>query len=230
MFFITGDTHGEYARFLKGCIPFIETMNNRDYLFISGDFGFVSKSNKEKIMILDELEKLPFTLLFVDGNHEHFHDLNSFDIEEYCGGKIHRIRKNIIHLMRSQVYTIEGKTIFTMGGGYSLDEKQRIEGLDYFKEEMPSDEEYDEALLNLKKHNNKVDYIISHSANERTIWYMKSPHRKELQLNSFLQYIEETVTYKHWYFGHFHLDKDLTDKQTVLWFDIRDIETNKSVL
>ena len=230
MFYITGDTHGEYARFLKGCIPFIDTMNRHDYLFICGDFGFVSKSNKDKIALLDKLEQLPFTILFVDGNHEHFHDLNSFSVEEYCGGKIHRIRKNIIHLMRSQVFTIEGKTILTMGGGYSLDKNQRIEGLDYFKEEMPSDEEYKEALINLKNHNNQVDYIISHSANEKTIWYMKTPHIKERQLNSFLQYIDETVTYKHWYFGHFHLDKDITEKQTVLWFDIRNMETNKSVL
>ncbi len=230
MFYITGDTHGEYARFLEGCIPFIETMNSQDYLFICGDFGFVSKTDKNKIAILDTLEKLPFTILFVDGNHEHFHDLNSFDIEEYCGGKIHRIRKNIIHLMRSQVFTIEGLKIFTMGGGYSLDEKRRIEGFDYFKEEMPSEEEYEEAIKNLNRHNNQVDYIITHTTNEKTIWYMSRPHIKEIQLNSFLQYIDETVTYKHWYFGHFHLDKDITDKQSVLWFDIRDMKTNKSVL
>lgn len=230
MFYITGDTHNEYARFQKGCIPFINIMNSHDYLFICGDFGFVSKTDKNKIKVLDELEKLPFTILFVDGNHEHFYDLNSFETEEYCGGKIHRIRKNIIHLMRSQVFTIEGIKIFTMGGGYSLDEERRIEGFDYFKEEMPSDEEYKEAIENLNKHNNQVDYIITHTINEKTIWYIGRPHIKELPFNSFLQYIEETVNYKHWYFGHFHLDKDINDKQSVLWFDIKDMLTNKNVL
>ena len=36
-------------------------------------------------------------------------------------GKVQRIRPSVIHLMRGQVYEIEGKTFFTMGGGSSHD-------------------------------------------------------------------------------------------------------------
>ena len=32
------------------------------------------------------------------------------------GGKVHKIRPSVIHLMRGQVFELEGKKIFTFGG------------------------------------------------------------------------------------------------------------------
>ena len=74
------------------------------------------------------LSELPYTILFVDGNHENFDRLLSeFPIEDWNGGKVHKIRPNIIHLMRGHVFEIEGKRIFAMGGGYSVDKYMRRE-------------------------------------------------------------------------------------------------------
>ena len=36
------------------------------------------------------------------------------------GGKVHRIRPHVLHLMRGQVFDIEGHTFFTMGGVKSV--------------------------------------------------------------------------------------------------------------
>lgn len=55
-----------------------------------------------------------FTTLFVDGNHENHALLDTFPVEEWHGGKIHRIKPSVIHLMRGQVFEIDGKNIFTM--------------------------------------------------------------------------------------------------------------------
>lgn len=31
---------------------------------------------------------------------------------------------------------------------------------------------------------------------------------------------EDQVEYKHWYFGHYHIDEKVADKKTALYFDI----------
>ena len=73
--------------------------------------------------------ELPFSVLFVDGNHENFDLLNSYPVEIWKGGKVHRVKPNITHLMRGQVFEIEGKTIFTFGGATSIDRDFRTEGM-----------------------------------------------------------------------------------------------------
>ncbi|MDE6060893.1 MAG: metallophosphoesterase, partial [Clostridia bacterium] len=121
MIYVTGDTHGlqdfyklhifagEHPEFTKD-----------DYVIIAGDCGAVW-SDRDLVADLRYYTELPFTVLFVDGNHENFDLLNSFPIEIWKGGKVHKIRQNLIHLMRGQVFEIDGKTIFTFGGATSID-------------------------------------------------------------------------------------------------------------
>lgn len=75
------------------------------------------------------LNDRPFTTLFVDGNHEIFDLLNAYPVENWHGGKIHRIAPSIIHLMRGQLFDIEGKSFFTMGGAESHDREFRTIGI-----------------------------------------------------------------------------------------------------
>lgn len=77
----------------------------------------------------DFLNEQEYTVLFIDGNHENFDKLNSYSVETWCSGKVHKIRNNAIHLMRDEVYCIEGYLIFVMGGGYSIDKYLRTEGV-----------------------------------------------------------------------------------------------------
>lgn len=46
-----------------------------------------------------------------------------------------------MHLMRGQVYDIDGYRIFTMGGAASTDCLYWKEGVNWWQEEMPSEEE-----------------------------------------------------------------------------------------
>ena len=70
---------------------------------------------------MDWLERLPFTLAFVDGNHENYDAIESYHVEEWHGGKIQRIRPHVLHLMRGQIFELEGYRFFTMGGARSHD-------------------------------------------------------------------------------------------------------------
>lgn len=224
MIYVTGDTHGNID-FLKLHI-FAENnpeLTRDDYVIIAGDFGGIwSEFTMDRT--LTPYEKLPFTVLFVDGNHENFDIINSFPIEKWMGGKIHRIRPNIIHLMRGQVFTLEGKTIFTFGGATSIDKFMRRENISWWAAELPTGKEVEEGISNLEKYNNQVDYIITHSCDERALYYppLKDPYQsmKIFPENRILSIFTDTVKFKHWYFGHFHMDAQLNEEKTVLYQDI----------
>ncbi len=47
-------------------------MTKDDYMIVCGDFGGVWFGDKRDNAQLDELEQLPFTVLFVGGNHENY--------------------------------------------------------------------------------------------------------------------------------------------------------------
>lgn len=224
MIYITGDTHGEVSRFEEICEQY--RLNRNDMLIVAGDFGCIFGQGRRDEQKLDALVKLPYTILFIDGNHECFPEIFSYPEEIWNGGRVHRIRTNILHLMRGQVFDIDGTSIFTMGGGYSIDETYRIPGRSWWSEEMPGDEEYAEAWRNLAAHGNRVDVIISHAAPEETMQMFvqtgEISHRylQEGRLNAFLEDVCQTVAHKHYYFGHMHLDKQLFRNQTALYYDV----------
>lgn len=221
MIYVTGDTHGN-INFSKLIFFANEHQNltKNDYVIIAGDFGAVW----DKETLIEDLtpyQKLPFTILFVDGNHENFDMLNKYPVEMWNGGKVHKIKDDIIHLMRGQVFELEGKKIFTFGGATSIDRYRRQEGISWWEQEKPDYLDLQEAIDNLKMHNNEVDIIITHSCDEKALYY--SPLRtRTLQMgiypeNQLLSYFEENVKYNHWYFGHYHLDGDLNESKTVLF-------------
>lgn len=160
---------------------------------------------------------------WVDGNHENHDWIDSLPVTVWNGGKVHKITDNCYHLMRGQVYTIEGRTFFTMGGADSIDKQWRVEGLTWWRREMPSWEEYNEALDNLVEHNNKVDYIITHAAPDN-ILYQINPRFTQDNLTHFLYEIEKNIEFKHWYFGHYHDQIEFKDgKHTLLYLDTKKI-------
>ena len=71
-------------------------MTRDDYVIIRGDFSGVWDGSKKEKRNLDWLESLPFTTLFVSGNHENFDRLARYPVEEWCGGKVQRIRPHVL--------------------------------------------------------------------------------------------------------------------------------------
>lgn len=215
---ITGDTHGERARFSQ-----LVAENKGETLIIAGDCGLIFLDDAEERAFLDELEKEDITLCFADGNHENFDALNAYPVEKWKGGNVHRIRNNIFHLMRGQIFRIEGQSIFVMGGAYSRDRAMRTEGLSYWRAELPSREEYEEAARNLALHRFSVDYIISHTAPREIIRRMGrqlDPH--DAELTGFLEWIMYETEYKEWFFGHWHTEKTVGNHRA-LWFDVVEV-------
>ena len=143
-------------------------------------------------------------------------------ISDWNGGKVHFIRENVIHLMRGQVFNINGKKIFTFGGADSIDKQHRVEGKSWWKREMPSNAEYEEGLDNLEKHNYKIDVIISHDCSERVFEkLMAGLWVKSLtSINKYFEVLEEKLIFKKWYFGHYHEDRNIDNKHRLIYNDI----------
>ena len=121
MIYATGDLHGNALRFQPEYFPEQAKMTKDDYMIVCGDFGCIWNGDKSDDPQLDRLEALPFTVLFVDGNHENFDALNEYPVEQWHGGKVHKIRPHVIHLMRGQAFELQGRMFFTMGGAQSHD-------------------------------------------------------------------------------------------------------------
>lgn len=122
MVYITGDCHADWTKFSTENFPEQKDMTRDDFVIVCGDFGIWHDNNTEQWW-LKWLEEKNFTLLFVDGNHENFDRLYSdeFEIVDFHGGKAHKIRENVYHLMRGYVFEICGKKFFAFGGASSHD-------------------------------------------------------------------------------------------------------------
>lgn len=221
MIYFTGDTHGEVTRFRDFLNYGEANWTADDTLIICGDFGYLLKNDVREHLFLNELAKRPYTICFCDGNHENFPAIYEYPVKEWNGGKVHEIRPNILHLMRGQIFTVEGKKIFAMGGAYSRDKAMRRAGYSWWSEELPTNEEYKEAAANLKAHDFKVDYIVSHTAPTEIICRVGwTPDIHDAELTGFLEWVMHETEYQKWFFGHLHIDEEIYGKHRALSFDV----------
>lgn len=223
-FVVTGDTHAtlDIGKLIKFFAEHEGEYSKDDYLIICGDVGVCGFSAQREAETRKVLRNLPVTTLFVDGNHENFESLNSYGIDEWNGGKVHFIEDDIIHLMRGQVYDIDGTSFFTFGGAYSIDRMYRTAGISWFPEEIPSQEEYEEGWKNLEKANFQVDYILSHTGPREVVAAMGYGEMSddEVELRKYLQQVVEETDFKMHFFGHFHDDTTVEDVFRCLYDDV----------
>ena len=224
MVFVTGDTHIpiDIHKFTTRRFPEQQILSSDDFMVICGDFGGVWDGSNEEKYWQKWLNEKKFTTLFIDGNHENFHMLNEYPVSEKFGGKVHQLSDKIFHLMRGEIFTIDDRKIFCMGGASSHDKEYRIPNVSWWEEELPSTKEYENALTNLDKHDWTVDFVFTHCAPKKTQalmanWYENDP------LTSFLQIVDDGLRYKKWYFGHYHRDEEVDVKHTALYQTIMQI-------
>lgn len=245
--YITGDTHGQTDNDKLYSKNFDEgkSLTKDDLVIICGDFGLLWKNipDKEELYWTKWYNEKPWTTLFVDGNHENHYRLSQLSIIEKFGGKVSVISDSIFHLKRGEIYTINGKTFFCMGGAKSVDD-ERVEGISIWREEIPCYSEMDYAIKNLEKYDNKVDYIIAHTFPRQIIAKLalalkvdiSQMHENEINkfVNNFTEdlykrFLDPTarflsevcsrVQFERYFGGHFHVDM-IFDKYTILFDDI----------
>ena len=216
MIFITGDTHGDID--YKKLLSLKEkNLSYDDYLIICGDAG-ICWSPQILEYHLNLYRDIGCTILFIDGNHENFEMLNSFPLVEFHNALMHQIDKHIFHILRGEILVLENISFLCVGGAVSIDKMYRTPYISWWPEEEITYHDIDNALSNLEKVNNNVDYVITHCCDTHTV--IKAFGFRRDACTDQLTFIDKVVEYKHWYFGHYHFDREINDKKTCLYQQI----------
>ena len=255
--YVTGDIHSEPDRFNMENFPEQKELTRDDYMIICGDFGLVwaeDKESKRETWWLDWLEDKNYTTLFVDGNHENFTRLNSLPVEEWHGGRVHKVREHIIHLMRGEMFDLGGKKIFAFGGarshdidGFATDSAlkrdytagilqpddpllydkikilrrtnccARIEKVSWWRAEMPTRLEMMHGMQTLKANGMKADFIVSHDGPSSSLAILGGGLLPPDPLTEYLEKVKQKTAYGKWFFGHHHVDREITEKDFVVY-------------
>jgi len=148
--------------------------------------------------------------------------------------------------MRGQVFDFGGLAWFTMGGAASHDiqdgildpaapdfERQywlmrrmrsmfRVKGVSWWEEEMPSLEEYQEALANLERVNWTVDCVLTHCAPSGVVQEINPSYGTD-ELTDFLEMVSQRCKFAYWFFGHYHENRIIDQKYILQWEKISEL-------
>lgn len=219
MIYITSDTHipNDMTKISADRFSRRLGVTEKDYLLICGDFGGVWAGDGTERYWLNWLDQKPFTTLFIDGNHENHRRLAAeFPTISFHGGLAHQITNHVFHLMRGCVFHVDGVSLFTMGGASSHDRAWRTEGVDWWPEELPNEAEYARALDTLDHCGWNVDYVVTHCA-PTDIQQEHFPSYPPNALTDFLAQLDQRLSYRKWFFGHYHCDRDVDSKHICLY-------------
>lgn len=231
--YVTGDLHGTdgygRVRFSTRKWPLGKDLTRDDTVIVCGDFGYVWDGSNTDTYWLDWLESKPWTTCFCDGNHENHALLAQMATREWHGGLVGEVRPHVLHLKRGEIFEIEGKRIFVMGGARSHDIEWREEGVSWWPEEMPSEAEIAHAREGLDRVDWKVDYIISHDAPvslaDELCFECNRDFDPNDRLQNFLEEVNQKASFTTWFFGHYHDDEWRDAKHRLMYFNIVPIET-----
>lgn len=222
---IIGDCHGSLEN-LERVQNKYSDLTKSDYVIVCGDFGFIFRKEKDQLerYHLNKINGYSFTTLFILGNHENFTRFEDYPVEEWHGGRVHKMGKSIFHLMNGEIYEIGEKRFFCFGGAQSPDRAYRVPYKTWWPEEVPTKEEYDNAITNLKEINFSPDYIITHAMPDFFIKELYGgraiPDKVSFMLNDFLC----QCTYQKWYCGHYHIDARIRDNFQICFKRIYEVE------
>lgn len=220
MVYITGDMHGDLSRFQSKAF---RALKSGDTLIVCGDFGFLWNNSRKEQSVLRKLAAKKYNICFIDGTHENFDMLGAYDVTLWNGGKVHRIADNIYHLMRGQIFTIDGLKIFAFGGGESFDRAARKDYDTWWQEEMPSPEQLYEGAKNIDRAGCRVDVIVTHEPTARVKGMLRlevTDTVKICGLNRYFEELSQMCQFKHWYFGAMHCDHSIPPNQTAVFKEL----------
>jgi hypothetical protein len=241
LIFVTGDIHGINGLHKLDGNKTLEGITKNDYLIILGDFGLVWGEDADlEQRWLEWLSRKEYTTLVIDGNHENFDRLYSYPVQDFMAGKASQLHDSVWWLQRGEVYEIDGCRCFTFGGASSVDKDYRVPGKSWWAQELPSEEEFQNGMANLEKNGWKVDYVFTHTCPTRIRRMLPQPPAKDSAqaerlyngtdaANEMLEIISRQLTFRRWYFGHFHMDLDIMsplgkdEKFTALYHQIMKI-------
>lgn len=227
MLYITGDTHGNFKRIGELCK--VAGTTKEDILIILGDAGFNYYLGIQDLCNKAYVAKLPITVFCIRGNHEERpQNISTYKEKKFMGGKVYVEKDfpNILFAEDGEFYEIAGKSFLTIGGAYSVDKHYRLQmGYNWYKDEQLTKEEMKAIEQKVANNNWDVDYVLTHTCpyNVRpTHMFLNSIDQNSVDttMEQWLQRIANKLSFKHWYFGHYHGEWEIGEF-TMLYKEIK---------
>ena len=230
MIYYTGDIHGSTLEIVTFCARFQPSKD--DTIVILGDVGANYFGDERDVAFKAKFAKLQPTILCVHGNHEiRPQNIPSYKTKEWNGGIVwyEEAYPNILFAKDGEIYEIEETKHLVIGGAYSVDKHYRLLcGYGWWEDEQPSEEikQYVEQQIKEKS----FDVILSHTCPfkyEPVEMFLPGIDQSTVDdsTEKWLDKIEESVDYKAWYCGHWHINKCI-DKMHFLFHGF---ETNQDL-
>ena len=229
---LTGDTHGDFRRIADFCKRF--DTKPSDIMIILGDAGFNFWGGLRDSIQKEYVSRLPITVFLIHGNHEQRPEhIPSYNLTTWHGGQvwIESEYPNIIFAKDGEIYDLNGQKTIVIGGAYSVDKPYRLaQGFGWWEDEQPSDKIKKSVEEQLEKENWQVDIVLSHTTPrkyEPTEVFLSCIDQSEVDKSTedWLDNIEDRLTYKNWYCGHFHTNKTI-DKLSILFESYIELTNN----
>ena len=226
MILVTGDIHGDIKRFSD---KRIKALRKGDTLLICGDLGFIWNGTDKEKRLLRRLGRRRYNVLFVEGAHENFDELEKYPTEEWNGGKVRVISGNLRQLVRGNVFDIEGRRVFAFGGGSGEENGGSAPCSTETAEryELPSEAELSASDAALARCGNTVDYVVSYEPPITIAEFLDQKVSATDTVGVYLDRKRAELTFRQWFFGKHHLNKPVPPKFTALFDNVINAETLK---
>lgn len=228
--FVRGDTHGHFTALQDfgeehNCNP------KDDLMIILGDSGILYNGvDMDRYVMRAISTRVPMSILCVRGNHEDRPE-NRWNIHNtYCAklnGVVYRDPEfpNIMFALDGETYNVCGQSILTIGGAYSVDKHYRLMmGYKWFQDEELTEEEQEYIYKEIAGQH--FDFVMTHTCPyswEPTDLFLSSIDQNTVSKNMerFLERVSRNITFDHWYFGHFHDNREdmLGDGKVTMLFN-----------
>lgn len=231
--YVTGDIHGgidmhklSNKELKKNGVSIAEN----DFLVILGDFGLPffdsdleehSKTHKEYRYWINWLSEKPYTVLWIDGNHDNFNFWEQQEVTERYGGRVqaHPDAPNVIHLMRGEIYEIQGKSCLAFGGAASADKAYRKANINWWEQETASEADKANARENLRRRGGQVDYVFTHTPPAYIRRSISNLYEYPDPTADFLDELSFEVNYRAWFSGHLHIELLLKSQRFAAFYN-----------
>lgn len=221
MVYFTGDIHGSPFKLQVFC-RYME-LTEKDTIVILGDVGANYYGGKRDKQFKEQIAKLAPTIFCIHGNHEQRPaNIPSYKAKEWNDGPVWYEEEypNLLFARDGNIYVIDGIRYLVIGGAFSVDKNYRLSrGYGWWADEQPSEEI--KARVGRRVANSGLDVILSHTCpfkNEPREAFLPGIDQSEVDSSTeeWLDTIEESVDYKAWFCGHWHIDKRI-DKMHFLY-------------
>ena len=242
-FIITGDTHGKVEDRVKSIKRVLNIVGDEETaVIILGDAGlnfYNQYSINSEISKKQRLKQYGIMIYCVRGNHEERPENLGYKViyDENVHGNVYvdAYNNSIRYFMDGGEYIINGHTVLTIGGAYSVDKYYRLMRAQnsgsaftgWFEGEQLTEDEM--KKIEAKVLGKSYDFVFTHTCPidwEPVDLFLPTIDQSSVDktMENWLNKIKSNIKWKIWCFGHYHADRIEAERVEQYYYSYSDME------